>query len=84
MPKAPTGDANHTSDSGHDSGDEALTYEQARTELEQVVRNLDNPDLPLDDMMALWERGEVLASRCEALLDGARSRFDEVTRTVDQ
>lgn len=57
-----------------------LSYEQARTELEQVVRALDDPELPLDDMMALWERGEALATLCEARLEGARARFDEVIR----
>ena len=57
-----------------------LSYEQARSELESVVAALDDPDLPLDDMMALWERGEALATLCEQRLDGARQRFDEVTR----
>jgi exodeoxyribonuclease VII small subunit len=58
---------------------EQLTYEQARTELDSVVRQLDDPNLPLDDMMALWERGEALATACETRLRGAQSRFDEVT-----
>jgi len=60
--------------------DDSLTYEQARAELEAVVRSLDDPDLPLDDMMALWERGEKLATLCETRLEGARARFDEVSR----
>ncbi len=59
-----------------------LTYEQARTELERVVRALDDPDLPLDEMMALWEKGEKLATLCELRLEGARARFDEVTRAT--
>ena len=67
-----------------DSHDSELTYELARAELERVVRDLDNPDLPLDDMMTLWERGEALASMCEALLDGARRRFDDVTRGQEE
>jgi len=66
------------------SADAELTYEVARAELERVVRDLDNPELPLDDMMSLWERGETLAGVCEALLDGARRRFDEVTRAHDE
>ena len=57
-----------------------LTYEQARAELESVVRSLDDPELPLDQMMSLWERGELLATLCEERLEGARTRFDEVTR----
>ncbi|MCX6461200.1 MAG: exodeoxyribonuclease VII small subunit [Actinobacteria bacterium] len=60
-----------------------LNYEQARTELERVVRALDDPELPLDEMMALWEKGEKLASLCEQRLEGARARFDEVTRATE-
>lgn len=60
-----------------------LTYEQARAELESVVRSLDNPELPLEEMMTLWERGEALASLCERRLEGARERFDAVTRAAD-
>ncbi|CAB4954247.1 MAG: exodeoxyribonuclease VII small subunit [Actinobacteria bacterium] len=60
--------------------DTPLTYEQARAELEGVVRSLDDPEQPLDQMMSLWERGEFLATLCEARLEGARARFDEVTR----
>ena len=60
--------------------DTPLTYEQARAELEAVVRSLDDPELPLDQMMSLWERGELLATMCEERLEGARARFDEVTR----
>ena len=59
-----------------------LSYEQARSELESVVAALDDPDLPLDDMMSLWERGEALATLCEQRLDGARQRVDEVTRAA--
>lgn len=60
--------------------DSELTYEQARAELEEVVRSLDDPELPLEEMMALWERGELLATLCEQRLEGARARFDAATR----
>ena len=47
-----------------------------------MIADLDYPELPLDDMMALWERGEALATLCEQRLEGARQRFDEVTRNT--
>lgn len=53
---------------------ETLGYEQARDELVEVVRALEAGGLSLDDSVALWERGEALAGRCEQQLAGARER----------
>lgn len=57
---------------------DALGYEQARDELTDVVRALEAGGLSLDDSVALWERGETLARRCEEQLAGARDRVNEV------
>ncbi|WP_298989933.1 exodeoxyribonuclease VII small subunit [uncultured Pseudokineococcus sp.] len=56
-----------------------LGYEQARDELVRVVAALEAGGTPLERSLALWERGEALASRCEEHLDGARRRLDEAT-----
>ena len=53
-----------------------LTYEQARDELVEVVRRLEAGGTTLEDSLALWERGEALATRCQTWLDGARERLD--------
>ena len=53
-----------------------LSYEQARDELVDVVRRLESGSAPLEDSLALWERGEALADRCQQVLDGARERLD--------
>ncbi|WP_370248924.1 exodeoxyribonuclease VII small subunit [Nocardioides sp.] len=58
---------------------DALTYEQAREELLDVVRRLETGGSTLEESLALWERGEALATRCQALLDGAQERLDAVT-----
>ena len=55
-----------------------LGYEQARDELADVVRKLEAGGLSLDDAVALWERGEALARRCEEQLAGARERVQKV------
>ncbi len=55
-----------------------LGYEQARDELAEVVRKLEAGGLSLDDAVALWERGEALARRCEDQLAGARERVQKV------
>ncbi len=52
-----------------------LTYEQARDELVQVVSRLEAGGEPLEASLALWERGEALAARCQQWLDGARERL---------
>ena len=54
----------------------ALGYEQARDELMEVVRRLENGGLTLEESLAAWERGEALAKHCQAKLDGARARLD--------
>ena len=53
-----------------------LSYEQARAELEEVVRRLEAGGVPLEESLALWERGEELARICQSWLDGARRRLE--------
>ncbi|GAB89840.1 exodeoxyribonuclease VII small subunit [Gordonia rhizosphera] len=53
-----------------------LGYEQARDELVEVVTTLEHGGLDLDASLALWERGEALARRCEEHLAGARQRIE--------
>jgi len=52
-----------------------LSYEQAREELQDVVRRLETGAATLEESMELWERGEALAARCQEWLDGARERL---------
>ena len=52
------------------------TYEAAREELVEVVRRLESGGATLEESLALWERGEALAARCQQWLDGARARLD--------
>jgi len=52
------------------------TYEQARTELREIVANLESGGQSLEDSLALWERGEQLADICRRWLDGASARLD--------
>jgi exodeoxyribonuclease VII small subunit len=77
---APSARAQPSGLPGGDGPLDELTYEQARGALEQVVHRLESGDLPLDDLMALWERGEALAAVCDTRLAGAKARFDEVRK----
>ena len=58
------------------SPDPALTYEQARAQLEEVVRALEAGGVPLEESLQLWERGETLAAVCRERLEGARARLE--------
>jgi len=54
----------------------ALSYEQARDELIRVVSELEQGQTTLEQSLALWERGEAAAQRCEEWLLGAKARLD--------
>lgn len=56
-----------------------LPYEAARDELVDIVRRLESGGTDLEESLALWERGEALAARCQQVLDGALARLDAVT-----
>lgn len=53
-----------------------LSYEQARDGLVKVVAELEQGSSTLEESLALWERGEALAARCEEWLIGAKARLD--------
>ena len=58
----------------------SLSYERAREELVAVVQRLEAGSVPLEDSLALWERGEALAQRCQTWLDEARARLAAVAQ----
>ncbi len=56
---------------------EQLSYEEARDQLVEVVRTLEQGGTTLAESLLLWERGEELARVCQAALEGARARLDK-------
>ena len=61
-----------------------MGYEEARDELIEVVRLLEQGGLDLDSSLRMWERGEELARRCEQQLAGARKRIDDALARNEQ
>jgi exodeoxyribonuclease VII small subunit len=57
---------------------ENMTFEQAFAELEDTVRKLEGGDLPLEDSLALFERGQQLAVYCGKMLDDAELKIEQV------
>lgn len=55
---------------------QSMSYETARDALVRVVDQLERGGTSLEESLALWERGEALAARCESWLVGARARLD--------
>lgn len=55
---------------------DTLSFEAARDELVTVVAELEQGSPTLEHSLALWERGEALAARCEEWLLGAKRRLD--------
>jgi exodeoxyribonuclease VII small subunit len=65
----------HMAETKPDSDIDALSYEEAREQLVLVVGKLEAGGASLEESLALWERGEALAKRCEEWLEGARKRL---------
>ncbi len=63
---------------------EEPTFEQAQAELEQIVERLEQGKAPLDEALALWEKGEQLYAFCRARLDTAQGKVEELARRVEQ
>jgi exodeoxyribonuclease VII small subunit len=61
-----------------------LSYEQARAELREIVQALESGGQPLEESLALWQRGEELAELCQRWLDGARTRLDAAIAASEQ
>ena len=45
-----------------------LSFERAIDELETIVKRLEDGKVPLEESVAIYERGEALKRRCEDLL----------------
>ncbi|MBL8146778.1 MAG: exodeoxyribonuclease VII small subunit [Anaerolineae bacterium] len=58
---------------------DALSFEDSFSELDTIVRRLESGELPLEESVALYERGRLLAAHCQRLLDGAELRITQVT-----
>lgn len=61
-----------------------LSYEEARNELVDVVAQLEQGSPTLEQTLALWERGEALAQRCEEWLVGAKERLNAARAGLDE
>ncbi|HXI86287.1 MAG TPA: exodeoxyribonuclease VII small subunit [Parvularculaceae bacterium] len=55
-----------------------VSFEDALKELEDIVRKLESGGVPLEDSIALYERGAALKAHCEAKLKSAQERIEKI------
>jgi exodeoxyribonuclease VII small subunit len=60
-----------------------MTFEDALKALEDVVRRLESGEVPLDESIDLYERGEELRKHCQARLDAAQARIEKIVQRPD-
>ena len=70
-------------DSAHDDI-KAMSFEAALKELESIVGKLESGQAPLAESIAIYERGEAVKARCEALLKEAEMRIEKITLRAGQ
>ena len=62
---------------------ETLGFEQAMAELESIVQMLERGDVPLEQSITLYARGEALKARCDTLLRQAEMKIEQITLTAE-
>lgn len=55
-----------------------LSYEQAFSELEDIIVAMESEQQPLEEAVKMFERGQILAQHCSTLLDSAELRIKEL------
>ena len=60
-----------------------MSFEQALSALEQIVQQLERGDVPLDESITLYERGEQLRAACQKRLDAAQARIEKIVTGAD-
>ena len=60
-----------------------MSFEQALRALEDVVRQLEGGEVPLEESIGLYERGEALRRHCQARLDAAQARIEKIVAGPD-
>lgn len=62
---------------------EQMSFEEALTALEAIVQQLERGDVPLDQSITLYERGEQLRGACQKRLDAAQARIEKIVTGAD-
>ncbi|KXF78388.1 exodeoxyribonuclease VII small subunit [Paramesorhizobium deserti] len=56
----------------------AMSFEQALEQLERIVEDLERGDVPLEQSIRIYERGEALKKHCDTLLKAAEDKVEKI------
>jgi len=56
----------------------SMSFEKALAELETIVDKLERGDVPLEESIAIYERGEALKKHCDTLLKAAEAKVEKI------
>jgi exodeoxyribonuclease VII small subunit len=61
----------------------SLTFEEARAQLEDLVRRMESGNMPLEELIGAYEKGSLLTAHCRALLAGLQRRVEVIVNGSD-
>ena len=67
-----------TDDANANADIAAMSFEQALDALEKIVDDLERGDVPLDQSIRIYERGEALKAHCDRLLKAAEDKVEKI------
>ncbi len=62
---------------------EKMSFEEALTALDEIVRRLETGKVKLDEAIEIYEKGQLLRKHCERKLSAARSKIDQITASLN-
>lgn len=62
---------------------EKMSFEEALTALDEIVRRLETGKVKLDEAIEIYEKGQLLRNHCERKLSAARSKIDQITASLN-
>lgn len=60
-----------------------INFEKSMTELEEIVKKLEDGDTTLDESLSLFERGVKLSAQCSKLLDAAEQKVNVLLKDAE-
>ncbi len=61
-----------------------MTFEEAAGRLEEIVRRLEEGEVPLEESIRLYEEGMKLGAMCRRILDEADQRIQKLSAAIEE
>jgi exodeoxyribonuclease VII small subunit len=61
--------------------EQKMTFEEAMAQIDKIIQQLESSDIPLDQMIALYEKGMALSKQCMAQLDEYDARIETLQKS---